>query len=289
MRRYESRTTLGGILLLGLTLPLGAQFLPEEIILRPLQEKWLRTAEVVKSEDVGEGVTRPKRIYLKCPEGEISGCWKNPTGVRHGYLEGWRYEIAAYRMDKLLDLNMIPPTVERAHDGKPGSIQFWVDSRCSLLDVMEDSLEIPNSMLDHHQKMKYIIRAFDSLIGNEDRTQQNIRYTEDWRIILIDHSRSFRSSPEFTERLMYGKNGIRGEKRIRRLPRVFVEKLRDLDFDKIRSAVGEYLEKKEIKALLRRNELLLEEIDSMIRENGESAVIYGIDQSDFLMISCDSR
>ena len=118
------------------------------------------------------------------------------------------------------------------------------------------------------------MRAFDCLIANEDRTQQNIVYVDDWRMILIDHSRSFRSSKKFTNRLVYGKNGIMGSKLFRQLPRDFVEKIKALTYEMIKEAVDPYLKDKEIKAILVRKKLLLDEIEEMIREKGEGNVLY---------------
>ena len=59
----------------------------------------------------------------------------------------------------------------------------------SDLERIEQGIHIPKDKLDSWSKQKYLARAFDCLIANEDRTQQNIRYTQDWRTILIDHSR----------------------------------------------------------------------------------------------------
>jgi hypothetical protein len=256
-----------------------AQFTPEEIAQRPEWEEFLKTAEIVKSEKIGEGVTKPDRLYLKKGDVEHKAAWKNPSGLQQGYWEGWQYEIAAYRMDKLVGLNMIPVAVERELNGKKGSLSLWAENEYSLLDLMERNIPIPDFAQDQTNKMKYITRAFDSLIANEDRTQQNIRYTKDWRTILIDHSRSFRSSPEFTEKLMFGANGIKksAEGRpwlFRQLPRAFVDRIKALTFDSIKQAVGPYLEDKEIKAILARKELLLKEIDEMIKQNGEAKVLY---------------
>ncbi len=189
-------------------------------------------------------------------------------------MEGWQYEIAAYEMDKLLGLNMIPPTVEREFQGEKGSLQFWVASEMSDLERMDKGIRIPKSHLISWNRHKYLARAFDCLIGNEDRTQQNIRYTKDWHTILIDHSRSFRSSRKFTRYLVYGKNGIKGKKFFRQLPRKFVDKIDSLDFESISTVVGLYLTDKEIKAVLKRKELLLTEINEMIEENGEVNVLY---------------
>lgn len=257
-----------------LTTQTSAQFTPEELAERPKWEEFLKTAQITNSEDVPEGVTKPIRLYLKKGDVEISGCWKNIKGKKGGYLEGWQYEIAAYEMDKLLDLNLIPPTVEKQFKGKKGSLQFWVESEYSLLAIMDQKIPFPPEHSDRLNKMKYVTRAFDSLIANEDRTQQNILYTKDWRLILIDHSRSCRSSKKFTEQLMFGKNGIQGSKLIRRLPRALVEKIKTLQFDSIKNAVGPYLKDKEIKAILVRKKLLLDEIEEMIKEKGEENVLY---------------
>lgn len=253
---------------------LWAQFTPEEIAQRPEIEQYLNTAKIINAVDIGQGVTKPKRIFIECEKGELSGCWKDVRGKQKGYLEGWRYEIAAYEMDKLLDLNMIPPTVEREFKGKKGSFQLWMEGGMSDLDRMEGDIKIPESKLMDWSKNKYTMRAFDCLIANEDRTQQNIRYTDDWRMILIDHSRSFRSSKKFTDNLVYGRNGILGAKLFRVLSRSFVEKIKALDFDTLKEAVGQYLTEKEIKSMLKRKELLLTEIDMMIKEKGEDKTLY---------------
>jgi hypothetical protein len=253
---------------------LFSQFTPEEIAERAKWEDFLKNAEIMRFEDIGEGVTKPYRLYLKKGEKESSGCWKNPSGIQKGALEGWQYEIAAYEMDKILDLHMVPPTVEREFNNKKGSLQLWITSEMSDLDRMEEGIDIPKSHVLSWNRRKYLMRAFDCLIANEDRTQQNIRYTKDWRMILIDHSRSFRSKRKYTRNLLYGKDGIKEKKMIRMLPREFIQKLKSLDFDVIKKAEGPYLTDKEIKAVLKRRDLLLEEIDEMIRTVGEDKFLY---------------
>jgi hypothetical protein len=222
------------------------------------------------------GITNQKRLYLKKGDVEMSGCWKDIEGKHLGNKEGWQYEIAAYRFDKLLDLNMIPPTVEKEFDGKKGSLQLWVTTPHSLLTIMQENIPIPTAGPEavRVSQAKYIVRAFDSLIGNADRTQQNLRYTEDWRTILIDHSQCFQSAKKYTKNLMYGKNGIKEMQLFRRLPRSFVQSVKSLDFEKIKNAVGPYLTDKEIKAVLARKELFLKEIEIMIKEQGENKVLY---------------
>jgi hypothetical protein len=257
-----------------------AQFTAEDIDKRGKIEEFLKTSDIIRAEEIGEGVTKPLRLFLKKGEEELSGCWKNPQGVQKGDVEGWQYEIAAYLMDKLLGLNMIPPTVERKFEGKKGSLQMWIVTEFSLLDIMEQGIPLPDKNPDAtvFNRGKYLARAFDSLIANEDRTQQNVRYTKDWRVILIDHSRSFRSKKKYQKRLLYGKKGSKEKQLFRQLPRGFVEKVKALEYDNIKNAVGPYLTDKEINAVLARKKLLLAEIEEMIEEMGQDKVLYSIYQ-----------
>jgi hypothetical protein len=266
--------------LIGAGLLIRGQFKPSEIAQREQWEEFLTTADIVKVEDIGEGVTAPWKVYLKKGDLEKKAAFKYVRGMLYGYEEGWQYEIAAYRMDKLLGLDMIPPTVEREvkrenSDVRKGALSLWAESKISLLNLMEQGGTPPPST----DPAKYLTRAFDSLIANDDRTQQNALYTEDWRMILIDHSRSFRSDGKFAKKLMYGAHSIKkfqdgGLILFRRLPRAFIEKVKALDFATIKNAMGPYLTEKEIKAVLARKKLLLDEIAEMIKESGEDKVLY---------------
>ena len=53
-----------------------------------------------------------------------------------------------------------------------------------------------------------------------------------------------------------------------------MEKVRALNYNNIKEAVGSYLKEKEIKAIVIRKELLLKEIEEMIKEKGEDKVLY---------------
>lgn len=256
------------------TCTIYAQFTPEEIAQQEEIESFLKTAEIVNWKDIGEGVTKPKKLTLRKGDMEINGAWKNPKGIQQGYLEGWQYEIAAYKIDNLLGLHMIPPTVEREFEGKRGSLQYWVKVEMSDLDRMENKISIPQDKIDQWDRMKSLQRAFDSLIANDDRTQQNVLYTSDWRMLLIDHSRSFYCTKEYTERLVFGKNGIKGQKLIRQLPRSFVDRIKALNYETIKKALGPYLNDKEINGILARKKLLLKEIEEIIKEKGEENFLY---------------
>lgn len=252
------------------------QFTPDELLSREQWEDFLRTAELVSSRQLGgsEAVTRPHVLVLRKGDLTHQGLWKNAQGRMGGYWEGWNYEIAAYRLDKLLGLGMVPPTVERRFQGERGSCQYWIDNAMSLRDRDEKNIKMPLAKNFSWNRATYMQRLFDNLIANEDRHKNNIFITADWRMILIDHSRSFRTASRFTKGLIYTAKNPEGPRLMSELPRALVEKVKALDFASVRAAVGEYLTDEEIRAVLVRRDLVLQEIDRLIKVNGEDKVLY---------------
>jgi hypothetical protein len=278
----KKRILIVNLLLLCLApgFPIRGQFTPQEIAQRAEWEEFLITAEIVKYELIGEGVTKPWKLYLKKGDIEKKGAWKDvDKSLGGGARDSWKYEIAAYRLDKLIGLNMVPPTVEREFREKEGSLSLWIDSK-HLLEIMEQGIKIPETALKQVDDMKYITRLWYCLIANDDPTQENFKYTEDWRMVLIDHSRAFRSDKEYTERLVLGINGIKKTQAdgrpflIRRVPRALLDKIKGLDFAGIKQAVGPYLTDREIESIVARKKLILDEIAEMIKQYGKDKVLY---------------
>jgi hypothetical protein len=202
--------------------------------------------------------------------------WKNPRGRMHGFIENWKWEIAAYRMDKHLGLNMVPPTVEKRFQGDRGSCQLWVEDTMTMKDKDDNKIETPPAKVPYFNRCVWLQRAFDNLIANEDRHLRQILITEDWRLLLIDHSRSFRTQNKFTTKLIYDEKHKEGPRLMTALPRSFYANVKALEAGTIREVVGEYLTDKEIEAVLLRRDLIVEWIEKRIKEVGEAQVLYGL-------------
>lgn len=267
-------------IILGLALSAGplpaGQLTPEDVADRVRREDFLATAEVASSERLtgSEAVTQPWVLTLKKGGETHRALWKDVEGRLGGFIDNWHYEIAAYRMDLLLGLHMVPPTIERRYRGNRGSCQFWVENAMTLKEKEARKIKTPSIKIFGWNRATYLQRAFDNLIANEDRHSKQLLITSDWRLLLIDHSRSFRSSRRFSNELIFSEKSREGPKLMRELPRAFVERLRGLDAASVRGAVGEYLTDHEIAALLARRDLILEEIARLVAGFGEDSVLY---------------
>ena len=275
MKRKGMFFILAGWILL-CVFPVRAQFKPEEVKEWARWEEFLKSADIVQEEQMGgsQAVTNPWKLTLEKDGITNFALWKNPEGMKKGFMEGWKWEIAAYLLDRHLDLNMIPPTVERRFKGSRGSVQLWVDVKLSLKEKNKNKIKTPSHKVFYWNRALYLQRAFDNLIANEDRHAGNIQITEDWRIILIDHSRSFRTSKKFTKKLIYDAKFKEGPREMKELPRAFMDKIKELTADSVREIVGEYLTDAEIGAVLIRRDLIVKEINRRIQEFGEEKVLY---------------
>jgi hypothetical protein len=244
-------------------------------------EKWedfLRTAKIVGQEQIkgAQAVTEPWILTMEKDGVQRQALWKNVLGEKvGGYKETWKGEIAAYLLSRHLGLHMVPATVEREFRGDRGSCQIWIDSWNTLETILSKKLKTPGPKVNGFFRALFLQRAFDNLISNEDRHQRNYLITEDWRMILIDHSRSFRTTKKFTTKLIYdekfkeGPNFIMAE-----LPRALVDAMKALTPEGIRQVVGEYLTDEEIKATMARRDLIIAWLDKRIAELGEAKVLY---------------
>jgi len=259
----------------------SGQFGPQEIAQREQWEEYLLSAEIVRAEPLKQGVTKPWKLYLKKGDIERMAAWKDvDTKLGGGARDSWKYEIAASRLDKLIGLNAVPPAVEKEFRGKAGAVSLWVETKYNLAEIVEQRVKIPESAQKHIEDMGYIYRLWGCLIANDDPTQENMRFTEDWRMIFIDHSRAFRSDKEYAKRLVFGINGIKRYQAdgrpfiIRRVPRALFERIKGLDPAAVKQAVGPYLNDREIQAIVVRVKLIENEIAEMVKLYGEAGVLY---------------
>ncbi len=90
---------------------------------------------------------------------------------------------------------------------------------------------------------------FDALIFNQGRTIESILYSMDnWQLILVGHSRAFEGKRGRPAHLANVELALTGE---------WLDRLRALDQTALEQALGDVLDKKQIKALLQRRDELV--------------------------------
>lgn len=235
--------------------------------------EFLRTARVVKMRESRTGITRPHHVWLEKDgirmhaffhdlnqEKSVARLARGRTEI--GFRDTYLFNIAAYELGRLLGLDNVPPAVKRKIRGKTGSLQVWIENTMNERDRLERKINPPD--IARWNQQLYVMRVFDNLIENTDRSQENIVIDPStWKVWLIDYTRAFRRSPD-----------LPNPKAIIKCERNFWEKLRGLDEAVVKQRLKKFLRSSEIKALFKRRQKLVEHIQKLIDERGEENVLY---------------
>ncbi|MDH4272986.1 MAG: hypothetical protein OEW18_13520 [Candidatus Aminicenantes bacterium] len=161
---------------LGIGSGLLAQFTAAEMADFDTWKDFVKTAKVVGREQLtgALAVTNPWVLTLEKDGIEHRALWKDIFGERiGGFKASWKGEIAAYRLSRALGLNMVPPTVEREFQGNRGSCQMWIDPWNTMETIIKKKINPPGIKAMYFARELCLQRAFDNLIYNIDRHQNN--------------------------------------------------------------------------------------------------------------------
>ena len=224
-------------------------------------EEFLRTAEVVKARTTSKGVTGSLKATLSdgrmTHDAQIQSIdeskreFQTAKGTEFNFRDSWTFNVAAYKIDRLLGLNMVPVSVPRRYRSKPAAFTWWID------DVMMDEGERLKKKIDPPDTVTWnqqnqLVRLFDQLIYNIDRNMGNMVITKDWRVWAIDHTRAFRTH-----------NELKTPASVTRCDRQVFERLKALDRDTLKKAVGTHLDDWQVRAVLARRDAIVARLEKM--------------------------
>jgi hypothetical protein len=204
-------------------------------------------------------VTKPQRAVFEPGSLVRRAAWKPlAPSYRAGYRESYKSELAAYALDRFLEMHMVPPVVERRMDRSTGALVYWIENTHPW-----DVKKPPTGPGIEWARRVSRMRMFDQLIANIDRNAGNLLYDDDWHLFLIDHSRAFIERKELT-----------GTAAPTRIERAFWNRLEALDVERLQSLLGEWLTASEINAMLARRDKMRIAIGKMVAERGETNVFF---------------
>lgn len=219
-------------------------------------EELLVTGKVTKMEAVPIGVTKPQRATL---DNGSRFAWKPiRPGYSQGFMESYKAEVAAYKLDRMLGMHMVPPIVERKLDGLTGAAVLWIENTRSW--SVEKPPQGPEPMWSRQLTR---MKMFDLLIANIDRNQGNLIYDADWHLFLIDHSRAF-----------IDKKDLKNLAPLGRVDRQLWDKMAALTMDDLNRGLEKWVGDKEKRALLARRDLMAKAIKELVATRGEASVFY---------------
>ncbi|MBL8602999.1 MAG: hypothetical protein JNK72_13830 [Myxococcales bacterium] len=298
------RRSLLGVMISAMVAPWAAQAQPqggggrrfggiaEDQLLRAIRE-----GRIVSRRNVGSTSVN-LRLDL---EGDIDAAWK-PRSSTHG--EKYRAEIAAFRLNRILGLERVPPVISRSIGrrqlGLPndtvvlferdntarGAALYWVPVlRDSGIDRPADIERWSRALRQggrieeaQHQKMEEVstLLVFDMLTGNWDRwSGSNVPAGADGHLIYRDNNGGFdepfvdasmRQSLAWLRRAQKFRRGVIERARAMTAASVEAEMANDPD------AAHRPLSEAQVRSLLRRRDELLRYVDGLVTRHGAERV-----------------
>jgi hypothetical protein len=239
------------------------------------REQFLLHADVIKQKGAPGGITGSYRATLKLgdfqhdahiqPHDDYTAQLQLGSGLELDFRDTWKNNVAAYRIDRMLGLGMIPPTVVRKDErsGKPASYTWWVDDVLMVeRERYEKKIQSP-SVLEWNRQM-YIVRVFDQLIYNFDRNLGNLVIDKSWRMWMIDHTRAFKVFKELREAKNLSET----------CEADLLARLRALEKPALLEATKDMLTEGQVDGLLGRRDKIVQVYEQRIAAKGEARVLY---------------
>src|SRR6187200_869407 len=238
-------------------------------------ESFLQNGKIMATKSTKTGVTAAKRVTLS--DGRVTHDAQiqdvdialaifevGPKNTEVDFKDTYRYNIAGYRLSRLLGLDNVPMSVERKINGKPAAMTWWIDDVILDEGARQKKHTVgPNPSRTASQI--HIMRVFDELIQNRDRNAGNLLWTADWKMWMIDHTRAFRLGRDLLKPQL-----------LERVDRTLLDRMRELNEPKLTEAMDKSLTKQEIEALLARRDAIVRLFDEKIAQRGEAAVLFAL-------------
>lgn len=237
----------------------GYEHLPDHVL-----EAFLREAEVTERQVVERDGQRAEICEMEGDGMKLRAIFKD--------VDRYQHELAAYWIDRRLDLGFVPVVVEKTVDGKPGALRAVIETAIDAVSLrsyqgLDDAepAELIRSIserygvpIDELEDQVIRARVFDALIGNLNRRDNDKLFIPgEGRVALVDHVRCFTPTTEIHPFLL---------ENCTPMPADLENELRSLDQEELQTNVGGYLTPAQIDSVLARRDRIVEACRSGSRE-----------------------
>lgn len=232
------------------------------------KEGFLRKAKVITRRPISVGITGTDRVTLSDGKwthdahfqkiDESKPVFQGTMGNELNFRDCYKFNIAAYHVDRMIGLGMVPVSVARRIGGREGALTWWLDD-IMMMERKRQQRKIAAPDADHWNRQMYQIRVFNELVYNTDANLTNLLIGQDWTIWLVDFSRAFRRHET-----------LRAPGNLACIDPGIFARLKNLDPDEVRAKLKPHLISLEIKGLLARRDKIVQFVEDRLAKAGES-------------------
>ena len=236
---------------------------PLKPMTRKEMETFLRTASITGRGPGPGGRTDAWKLTLESQGVVLTALFKYVDRRRPEPLaDSYRYELAAYALNKYLDVGIVPPVVERTVEGIPGAVQIFVPNAMSDAERKEKTLDLIDP--DAFEKAMADLLVFQNLAFDDCHNERDTLISgDDGRVYRVDFSEAFVPDEHPPDRCP-----------IQRVSRLLYKKLLGWDDKTVAEYVGRFLDPAETAALNARRAEIVRAIRLRIRMAGEQNVLF---------------
>jgi len=225
-------------------------------------EKFLKNAKIKDIlKDLEGGRTEFWQVGLEKDGLQKKAIFKYVNRRRpHIVPDSYQYELAAYKLNALMGLNIVPPCVHRTVDGVEGSLQILIENCIDERERQGKNIPFPDK-----QCLKEIedIKIFEILVADEywdiDDTLMDCDSGKIWR---VDFSEAFSPIVEWDQKWIF-----------QCCSQELYQSLMDWKDSQVRETLAPYLNSQEMDALMKRKASILNKINNLISNKGEKKII----------------
>ena len=225
-------------------------------------EEFLRNAVVDRTVVIGQvfddkelPVGAATRVFFK-PGGLATSAAVKPHATK--------LEIAGYRLDRVLGLDMVPPTVEARYNGEMTGLQLWVLNCRPLPELKQKNLHAPDPVKWAYQLNR--LYAFEDLVARiqgSPRVDPNPLVDPQWNLIVVDTSLAFTNNLALPYEI--GKD-------LNQIDRSFFDRIKALDKTTVQRAIGDLVNADAIDALFVRRDHIVKAFEKLAEQKGTNQV-----------------